>query len=162
MSSKSFSTSLKVVIGESVIASLAATLSVLVFDIPVWAMFIGWISFFTRGLTFRHGGINLACVMIGVALGIAAAHALAGLTPVLGRYAISAVVFGVTVIALSLARMPVFNNLLGIFLGLVGFFALHSPPSLSTFGVLALAATLGATAAFLAHALQHRIQHSAA
>lgn len=160
MTNLSFFTHSKVVIGEAVIASVAATLSLLVFDIPVWAMFVGWISFFTRGLNLKQGVINLACVFIGVTLGIGAAHALAALAPVLGSYAISAVVFAITVIALSLAKAPVFNNLLCIFLGLVAYFALHQPPSISTFGVLALAATLGATAALLAHSLQKFIQQN--
>lgn len=155
----SFSTHLKVVIGESIVASSVATISVLVFDLPIWAMFIGWISFFTRGLNLKQGTINLACVLIGVTLGIAAAHAMAALTPLLGSYAISAVVFAITGVALSLVKAPVFNNLLGFFLGLVAYFASHEPPSMATFGMLALSATLGTAAAYLAHALQRRIRH---
>lgn len=162
MASNAISTHMKVVIGESVIASSAATLSVITFEVPVWAMFVGWISFFTRGLTLKQGAINLACVLIGVALGIGAAHAMAALTPILGGHAISAVVFAITIIALSLAKAPVFNNLLGFFLGLVAYFAAHQPPLNATFGMLAVAATLGATAAFLAHSLQKRIQRNAA
>lgn len=162
MANSAFSTHMKVVIGESVIASSAATLSVLAFEVPVWAMFVGWISFFTRGLNLKQGAINLTCVLMGAALGIAAAHAMAVLTPILSSYAISAVVFAITVIALSLAKAPVFNNLLGLFLGLVAYFASHQPPSLTTFGMLGIAATLGATAAFLAHTLQKRVQQNAA
>ncbi|MCD0503199.1 DUF1097 domain-containing protein [Bordetella petrii] len=162
MAKNAFSTHLKVVVGESVIASSAATLSVMAFEVPVWAMFVGWISFFTRGLNLKQGVVNLACVLIGVVLGVGAAHAVAALTPILGSYAISAVVFLITILALSLARVPVFNNLLGLFLGLVAYFAWHQPPSIATFGMLALAATLGATAAFLAHSLQQRIRQSAA
>lgn len=147
--------------GESIIASSFATMSVIVFDVPVWAMFVGWISFFTRGVNFKQGLINLACVMIGVMLGIGAAHALGALTPILDRYAISVVVFAITIVALSLAKAPVFNNLLSIFLGLVAYFALHLPQSIVTLEVLALATTLGATAAFLAHSLQKHLQQSA-
>ncbi|NYT84306.1 DUF1097 domain-containing protein [Pollutimonas harenae] len=157
MADNNFSTHLKVVLGESVIASSAATLSVVAFEVPVWAMFVGWISYFTRGLNLKQGVINLTCVFIGVTLGIAATHVVVALTPMLGGYAISAVVFAITVLALSLAKAPVFNNLLGFFLGLVAYFASHQPPSITTFGMLALAATLGATAAFLAHALQKSI-----
>lgn len=153
---------MKVVVGESVIASSAATLSVMALEVPVWAMFVGWISFFTRGLNLRQGAINLACVMIGVLLGMGAAHFMAALAPWLGSYAITAVVFAITIIVLSLGRAPVFNNLLGIFLGLVAYFASHQPASLSAFGMLATAATLGAVAAYLAHALQKRIHHGAA
>lgn len=162
MANNAFSTHMKVVLGESVVASSAATLSVMAFDVPVWAMFVGWISFFTRGLNLRQGAINLACVLVGVILGIGAAHCMTALTPVLGSYAISVVVFGVTIVALSLAKAPVFNNLLGVFLGLVAYFASHQPPSVTTLGMLALAATLGATAAFLAHSLQKRMHQNAA
>ncbi|MGH8842920.1 MAG: DUF1097 domain-containing protein [Advenella sp.] len=161
MTGNAFSTHIKVVIGESLIASSAATLSVLTFEVPIWTMFVGWISFFTRGLNLRQGIVNLACVLIGVMLGIAAAHAQATLTPYLGTYAISAVVFAITIIALSLAKAPAVNNLPAVFLGLVAYFALHQPPSMSTFGMLTLATTLGAIAAFLAHSLQNHIRHNA-
>jgi hypothetical protein len=162
MTSNSLSNNLKVVIGESVIATSAATLSVVALEVPVWAMFVGWIAFFTRGLNLKQGAINLACVLIGVGLGIGAAHAMSALTPHLGSYAISAVVFAITVIVLSLAKAPIFNNLLGVFLGLVAYFAMHQPPSFEIFGTLATATTLGAIAAFLAHALQKRINQKAA
>lgn len=159
MSHNAFSTHMKVVIGESVIASSAATLSMLAFEVPVWAMFVGWISFFTRGLNLQHGIINLVCVLVGVSLGIGAAHVQTALTPYLGSYAISAVVFTITIIALSLTKAPAVNNLAAIFLGLVAYFALHQPPSIATFGTLTLATALGATAAFLAHTLQKHIRH---
>jgi len=162
MTHNAFSTTVKIVLGESLIASSFATVIVIVFDVPVWAMFIGWISFFTRGLTLQHGIINLACVLIGVILGICAAQALSMLTPHLDSYAISVVVFAITVITLSLAKAPIFNNLLSIFLGLVAYFALHTPQSITAFGVLVLATTLGATAAFLAHFLQKYLQRHAA
>lgn len=156
-------THMKVVVGEAVIASSAATFSAVLLEAPVWAMFVGWISFFTRGLVnLKQGAINLACVLIGLVLGMGAAHALAVLTPLLGEYAVSAVVFVITGAVLSLAKAPVFNNLLGFFLGLVAYFAYHQPPSVSKFALLAVAATLGATAAFLAHALQARIRARAA
>lgn len=48
-----------------VIASLAATLSVVTFDVPVWAMFVGWISSFTRGLNLKQGAINLGDIGAG-------------------------------------------------------------------------------------------------
>lgn len=162
MADHGFSQHLKVLLGESVIASSAATVGVLAFEVPVWAMFIGWISFFTRGLNLKQGTINLACVLVGVLLGIGAAHAMGALAPRLGDYAITAVVFAITLITLSLARLAVVNNLLGFFLGLVTYFASHQPPSVSTFAMLALAATLGAAAAYLAHALQTRLLNTAA
>jgi Protein of unknown function (DUF1097) len=162
MSRNAFATNAKVILGESVVASSAATISVMLLDVPVWAMFVGWISFFTRGLTLRQGLINFACLLMGVTLGIGAAHALSALSPHLGPYALTAVVFAITVVALSLAKAPVFNNLLCIFLGLVAYFAFHQPPAFSTFAQLALAAAVGVTAAFLAHSLQKTLQRRAA
>ena len=35
-------------------------------SLPVWAMFIGWVAFFTRGLTARSGAVNAACVALGL------------------------------------------------------------------------------------------------
>ncbi|WP_034912165.1 DUF1097 domain-containing protein [Erwinia sp. 9145] len=148
---------LRIVLGESFVASSAATIGTLVFEVPVWAMFIGWIAFFTRGLNLRSGLVNLACVLIGLLLGIAAANALPVLGPLLGAYAISVVVVVITAIALSLARAPVFNNLLAFFLGLVAWFAAHLPPSPGALFDLGLAATLGTLAGFLAHAWQRHV-----
>ena len=157
MAGNALSTHLKIVVGESVVASSAAMLSVMVFEVPVWAMFVGWISYFTRGLDLKQGAINLACVLVGVLLGIGAAQGLAVLTPHLGSYALAVIVFAITVVALSLAKAPMLNNVLGFFLGLVAYFASHQPPSLATFRMLAVAAALGAIAGFLAHALQKRM-----
>ena len=42
--------------------------------LPVWAMFIGWIAFYTRGLSLRSTIENLACVGTGLLLGLGATH----------------------------------------------------------------------------------------
>ncbi|ANN66208.1 DUF1097 domain-containing protein [Bordetella bronchialis] len=160
MAAESWNKHARIVLGESLVASSAATFSALVLELPVWAMFVGWIAYFTRGLDLRSGLVNLACVLIGLALGMAAAHAMAAFSPLLGAYAITAVVTAITAIALSLARMPVFNNLLGFFLGLVAYFASHMPPSPATFLSLGGAAAIGAAAGFLAHAWQGRVKAS--
>lgn len=148
---------LQIVAGESVVASLAATFSVLVLGLPVWAMSIGWIAFFTRGVNFKAGLVNMGCVLIGLALGVGATHLQGALGPYLDAYAISAVVLAITAAALSLARLRVFNNLLGFFLGLVLYFASHLPPTLGSFTSLSLAAAIGVAAGFLAHAWARRV-----
>jgi hypothetical protein len=61
----SIATELKITVGESIVATLAATVSALVLEVPVWAMFVGWISYFTRGVNPRQGMVNLACVLVG-------------------------------------------------------------------------------------------------
>ncbi|HBK45469.1 MAG TPA: DUF1097 domain-containing protein [Xanthomonadaceae bacterium] len=154
---RSWGRHLQVVAGESVVASSAATFSALALELPIWAMFIGWIALFTRGVNFKAGLVNLGCVLIGLALGIGAAHLQGALGPHLGAYAITAVVLAITAAALSLARLPVFNNLLGFFLGLVSYFASHLPPTLGSFASLGLAAVIGIAAGFLARAWAHRV-----
>lgn len=155
--SHSWGQHLRIVAGESVVASSAATFSAVALELPVWAMFIGWIAFFTRGRNLKAGLVNLGCVLIGLALGIGAARLQGALVPYLDAYAISAVVLAITAVALSLARLPVFNNLLGFFLGLVSYFASHWPPAVGSFASLGLAAAIGTTAGFLAHAWAHRV-----
>ncbi|GAB3380793.1 DUF1097 domain-containing protein [Azotobacter armeniacus] len=146
----------KVTAGESAVAILAATVSALHVEVPVWAMFIGWIAFFSRGGTVRHGLINLACVLVGLAIGMLGGAASAALMPHFGALTTSLVVFAVALVVLSLRLLPVFNNLLCFFLGLVCYFASHLPPSPATFSELGLATTLGALAALLASRVQQR------
>lgn len=43
------------VVGSLVTATAAA---VLLLGLELWVMFVGWISFLTRGLTARHGLLN--------------------------------------------------------------------------------------------------------
>lgn len=161
MRAEGFARQLQMIVGESVVASSAATFSMLVLELPVWAMFVGWIAYFTRGLNWRNGLINLGCVLIGLALGLGAAHLLALMNPLLGPYAISVAVMAITVVALALAKLPVFNNVLGFFLGLVAYFASHQPPTPATFAQLGLAAAVGSLAGFLAHAWARRVTTAA-
>ncbi|WP_218277730.1 MULTISPECIES: DUF1097 domain-containing protein [Pseudomonas] len=140
---------LKAILGESVLACVAATLCVLL-RIPVSAMFIGWIAFFTRGITARDGLINLGCMLIGLAIGIASEL----LAPHLGALTITPVALLVTVVVLSLRGLPVFNNLLSLFLGVVSFFASHLATTLATFLELSLACALGVLAGLLASRVQ--------
>ncbi len=146
----------KIVLGESAVASSAATF-VMMLELPVWAMFVGWIAFFTRGLNLRSGLISLACVLTGMVLGLGAAYMLGTLHPLLGKYAIAPVVIVITALTLSMARAPVFNNLLGFFLGLVTWFAAHPSPSLATLSGLSATIAIGTLAGFLAHAWQKRV-----
>ncbi|UUZ78065.1 DUF1097 domain-containing protein [Polaromonas sp. P1(28)-13] len=137
-------------------AGLSATLA-----LPVWAMFIGWVAFFTRGITARDGIVNALCVALGLGFGMAAALGLGALGPALGALALPLVVFAVAVVVVSLRAAPVLNNILCYFLGLIAFFASHLPPSLAAFAGLASAVVLGSLAAWTAHAMQHRITRSA-
>ncbi|MFZ5957786.1 DUF1097 domain-containing protein [Pseudomonas knackmussii] len=142
------------ILGESLIACLAATLCVLVIHAPAWAMFVGWIAFFTRGINARAGLVNLVCVLIGLTLGIATAFASAVLAPYLGSLTIAPGVLLVTLIVLSLRFIPVFNNPLSYFLGVVCYFASQLPPTPGSFIELATAVSLGVLAGLLASLVQ--------
>ena len=134
-------------------ASLALTL-------PVWAMFIGWVAFYTRGTTVRDGLENLGCVLLGMALGMGAALTIAVFRPAFGFFALPVVVFGVAMIVVSLRAVPVLNNLLCYFLGLIAYFASHQEPSLEALSTLGSAQALGLFAGWTTHALQRRLVHA--
>lgn len=147
----------KAFVGLSAVAALVATVSALLIDVPVWATFIGWIAFFSRGITARDGAINLTCVLIGLLIGMAAAFASAALTPYLGAWTIFPVVLIATFMLLSLGLLPVINNLTGFFLGLVCYFASHLPPTLDSFAELAMATALGVLGGLLASLAQKHL-----
>lgn len=147
----------KAIFALSAVASLVATISALLIEVPVWAAFIGWIAFFSRGITARDGAINLTCVLIGLVIGIASGAASPALTPYLGALTITLVVLLATLLVLSLALLPVINNLTGLFLGLVCYFASHLPPTLASFVELAMAAALGVLGALVASLVQKRL-----
>ncbi|MGH8832407.1 MAG: DUF1097 domain-containing protein [Polaromonas sp.] len=140
----------------AVAAGLSATLA-----LPVWAMFIGWVAFFTRGLSARDGAVNALCVALGLVAGMAAALGLKAFVPSLGALALPLVVFIVAVVVVSLRAAPLLNNILCYFLGLIAFFASHLQPALPAFAALASAVGLGSVAAWTAHTVQHRMARAA-
>lgn len=139
------------------VTAAGASASSAAFELPVWAMFIGWVAFFTRGLTARDGAINLACVWLGAGIGIAAAIAIGMLHPTLGMMALPAVVFVVATLVVSLRAAPILNNILAYFLGLIAFFAAHMEPTLSTLVHLGTASALGSFAGWASMKLQQRL-----
>lgn len=130
-------------------------------SLPVWAMFIGWVAFFGRGLTLRDGLINLCCVLLGLVFGMGAALSIGALHPSLGVWALPCVVFGVAMIVVSLRSLPVMNNVVAYFLGLIPFFASQLTPSVDAFEQLGSASTLGSLAGWVAHKLQFRFSRHA-
>jgi len=142
------------VTAAAAVVAACASAAALALGLPVWAMFVGWVAFHTRGVTLRDGMFNMVCVSAGVLFGKAAAVGIALLSPVLGAAAMPAAVLVVASVVVSLRGVSRINNLPCYFLGLISFFALHQPPSLSVFATLAGAAALGSVAAWLAHQLQ--------
>jgi hypothetical protein len=144
----------------AVMAAVAAAAS-LALALPVWAMFTGWVAFFTRGVNARDGVVNSACVLFGMFFGMGAALAIGGLNPLLGVITLPVVVFGIAMVVVSLRAVPVANNNLCYFLGLIAYFASHQPPSLMAVAELGSAAVLGSVAAWIAHSLQRQLNRAA-
>jgi hypothetical protein len=127
----------------AVTASAAAAASA-AFSLPVWAMFIGWIAFYTRGLNTRSAFENLACVGIGLVTGALAASAIPLVASVTGpALALPLVVLVVASFVVSLRGLPVMSNLLGYFLGMVAWFAAHLEPTLPHVLTLFFATAIG-------------------
>lgn len=152
----------KVTVAESVITAGAAgaASAAMLFEVPVGAMFVGWISYFTRGFDLRNGLVNLGCVIMGLVLGVAAALAAELLDGPPDVIELSALVFGVALVVLSLRFLSAFDNLLGCFLGLVVWFVAHQPVSLSALWTLVLAVAIGSSAGWGVHGLQKRLSGS--
>lgn len=141
----------------AVSASLAASAS-LALSLPVWAMFVGWIAFFSRGMTARSAFENLGCVWLGLCIGVLAALSISRLAPSLGfSLALPTVVFAVALVVVSLRGLPILNNLLAYFLGLVAWFAGHLEPSLEGLVLLASASAIGSLAGWISHNVPQRL-----
>jgi hypothetical protein len=137
-------------------AAMAAAVSMGV-GLPVWAMFVGWVAFFSRGHSMRDGLINYGCVVAGIGFGTAAAVSITALSPLLGTLALPTMVFTIAMIVVSLRARPRMNNVLAYFLGLITFFAAHQEPSLDTAVRLSAAAAIGSIAAWASLKMQHRV-----
>ncbi len=147
-------------LGESVIAAAAAGTATLLIEVPVWAMFIGWIGYFSRGLNLRQGLSNLSCVLAGLLIGVVASMALAALASSLGAATLPMVVFVVALVVLTASRVTPLNNPLAYFLGLVCWFAAHQPPSVRLLLELATAVLLGSITGWLAASLPRRVPNN--
>jgi hypothetical protein len=147
---------------NGVTAIAAATAAVasaasLMAGLPVWAMFIGWVAFFSRGHSFREGIANYCGVLAGICFGMGAAMAISALGPMLGKLALPIVVFIVAMMVVSLRAMPIVNNVLAYFLGLIAYFAAHVEPSFEALGRLGEASAIGSFAAWTSLKLQQRL-----
>jgi hypothetical protein len=141
----------------AVTAACAAAIS-LSLALPVWAMFIGWIAFYTRGLNTRGAFENLACVGIGLVTGALASTAIPLVAAVTGpALALPLVVLVVASFVVSLRGLPVMSNLLAYFLGLVAWFAAHLEPGISSALTLFSAAAIGSLAGWISLRLPARV-----
>lgn len=138
------------------VAATAAYVSGLA-SVPVWAMFVGWVAFYSRGHSAREGVANLLCLGLGMVIGLGAISAVGAFGPQLGSAALPLVVLVVALLVVSLRGVPVLNNILGYFLGVITMFAAHAEPGISAFMTFGSAGALGGFAAWLARVWQGRI-----
>jgi hypothetical protein len=139
------------------VAALAAFSSAAV-DLAPWAMFLGWVAYFTRQPSPIQGLQTFVCILLGLALGAAAVILLGHLSPVLGSVALPIIVFGVAMIVIASRRLKYVNNLLGYFIGLITFFASHLEPDLVSIGRLGCANAIGLFAGWGVQAVEGQVR----
>ena len=138
------------------VASAAAFTSLSLGFAP-WAMFIGWVAYFTRPTSAPQGVFNWLCLTSGLLFGAGAVLALQTLTPVMGPFALALVVFIVATIVVSMRAIRTLDNIPAWFLGLIAFFASHVEPALGAIAELAGAGALGSAAGWISQRLQARL-----
>jgi hypothetical protein len=143
--------------GIAAAVAAAAAFSSLTLGLAPWAMFIGWVAYFTRPTSAPAGAASWLCLVLGLVLGAIAVASLRALTPALGPAAIAVVVFVVGMIVISMRATPVLDNVLAWFLGLIAFFASHLEPGFEAVAELGGASALGGVAGWAAQALQRRL-----
>jgi hypothetical protein len=134
-----------------IIALIAATAVWIVneFSLPAWMLYLGWIAFAVAGGTPRQSGAMLGCVLMGILLGMAGMIEMRAMSS-LGGLALPIMVFSVTAIAVTAQRVPVFDKVVGYFIGMTGYFASGLDPGAEGFGTLAAAAIAGTAAGWVA------------
>lgn len=138
-------------------AAMAAQTSLLL-ALPPWAMFMGWVAYFTRRPSAAEGFQSWVCTLFGLCLGAVATLAMGLLGPVLGGVAFPLVVLCVALVVISTRGLPFLNNLLSYFIGLITFFAAHLEPELSTIARLGSATAIGAVAGWVVQAVEKRVR----
>ena len=141
----------------ALVAAAAAHISLTLAFAP-WAMFMGWVAYFTRTPSAAEGLRSFACVVIGLCIGAAATITVGALTPTLEGFAFPVTVFATALAVLAARGLPVLNNLLGYFIGLITYFAAHPEPGLLAIAELAGALGLGSLAGWLAQSVESRVR----
>jgi hypothetical protein len=145
-------------IAAALVAASAAHTSLLL-TLPPWAMFMGWVAYFSRRPSAPEGLQSFACVLFGLCLGALATIAISHLAPIVGGAALPLVVFGVALIVIATRGLPLLNNLLGYFIGLITFFASHLDPELVSIAKLGGATALGSVAGWVAQTVEGKVRN---
>lgn len=141
----------------SLIASVAAVTSATM-GIAPWVMFVGWVASYTKPVSARQIGATACCCVLGLLLGCVAVIAVTRLLPSLGVASFAAVVMPVALLVVSLRSIPILNNTLAWFLGLITTFAAHPNMTPSVLSGYALVLCLGICAGFCSLQLQQRLR----
>jgi hypothetical protein len=136
----------------AVVAALASWSSAAL-ALEVWAMFAGFIAWFTRPTSVRGGVYSIICLFLGIALGALAHVATGALAPSLGALALPLVVFVVGAVIVGLRTTRVVDNMLAWFIGLVTFFAAEVHIAFGTLLELGSACAIGGFAGWACQAL---------
>ena len=137
----------------AVVALVAAISSVIVarLSIPVWTMFIGWISFVAGGMSSKTALRSYVCDLLGVALGFIGALLISGGAGALGGdFALLLGVFVIVFAALLAQHLPFANLVVCYFIGMTTFFASGLAPVASTGLLLAAGLFAGVASGLIA------------
>ncbi|AXK31854.1 DUF1097 domain-containing protein [Streptomyces armeniacus] len=121
-----------------------------------WAMFAGWVAWFTRPASARLGVHAVVCLWLGMVLAVVGHLIVEAASPFAGDLALPLAVAVLATVAVGLRTTPVLDNMLAWFLGLVAFFAAEPENVLTGLLTLFAATGLGACAGFACGRLQHR------
>lgn len=139
----------------AVVAAGAALLSEAL-GLHAWAMFVGWIAWFTRPTSATLGLHSMVSLWAGLLLAVAGHVIVAVLAPAIGPAALPVAVFVLACVAVGMRTTPVLDNMLAWFLGLVAFFALHPDNVLTGVLTLVAASAIGAGAGYACQRLHRR------
>jgi hypothetical protein len=148
-------------VSHSLACGLIAAIAALVCyktNLPLWAMFLGWVVLHTSEVAWRKAIANWVNLLLGLALGMGATLCVEWLVPKVHLLALPFTVFMTTVIIVLVRAARPINNSIATFLGLIAFLACHMNPTFSTLYLLVAATTTGLVAAWIAH-LSLLVQH---
>ena len=94
-----------------------------VIEIEIWAMFTGFVAWFTSQSSTRDAALAMVCLWLGMAMAVVASIATAWLTPYAGSISLPIVVFFVACTILGIRKIGPIQNLVCWFMGLVAYFA---------------------------------------
>jgi Protein of unknown function (DUF1097) len=141
-------------VAATVAASAAAATEALTLE--VWAMFAGFIAWFTRPTSSLEGVWAMTCLWLGIGLAAVSHLTTGALIPAMGSLALPAVVFLVALIVVGLRTTSVVNNMLAWFLGMVTCFATESDPAREVLLHLTAATSIGGFSGWICQQMNRR------